>query len=96
MPLNYDYIISRYDKIKMYTMDASSDLRFKNAIILEQDQAFNFLKPLNQQLKQGNLFFCDFNSNEVFLENVLPSYHWIHNIKEKELISNETSKKADR
>ena len=96
LPLNYDYIISRYDKIKMYTMDASSDLRFKNAIILEDDQAFDFLKPLNQQLKQGNLFFCDFNSNEVFLEDVLPSYHWIHNIKERELITDGQTKNQNR
>lgn len=93
LPLNYDYIVNKYDKIKMYTMDASSDLRFKKAIILQDEQLFSFFEPLNNQLKNGNLYFCDFNSNDVFLEEVLPTYHWIHNREWKELLPDEKDKR---
>ena len=93
LPFNYDYIIKQYDKIKLYTIDPQSALLFKNAIMLSEEQAFNFFKPLNQALKQGNLFFGDFVSNEVFLEDVLPTYHWMNNKEEREILINENKKR---
>ena len=78
LPYNYDKIIQQY-KVKLYTFDAQADLRFKNAIILDKDDIFNFVEPLNVALKNGNLFFCDFKSNETFLECWLPRYHYIMN-----------------
>ena len=78
LPYNYDKIMKEY-KVKLYTFDAQADLRFKNAIILDKDDIFNFVEPLNVALKNGNLFFCDFKSNETFLECWLPRYHYIMN-----------------
>lgn len=82
LPYNYNKIIKEY-KVKLYTFDAQADLRFKNAIILEKDDIFNFVEPLNVAIKQGNLFFCDFNSNKTFLDCWLPRYHYIMNPERK-------------
>ena len=79
---NYDEIIYKYPNIKFYTMDAMSDLLFKKVIILKSDDAFNIVKPFNTALKNGNLYFCDFASNENFLEYLFPLYHTIHNTKD--------------
>lgn len=89
LPLNYDYIINKYDKIKMYSLDASADLRFKKSVILDTEEQFSLFEPINKALKGDNLFFCDFSSNDTFLDEVLPSYHWINNRKELD-IENET------
>ena len=43
---------------------------------------FNIVKPFNIALKNGNLYFCDFASNENFLEYLFPMYHTIHNTKD--------------
>ena len=72
-------------------MDAQSDLLFKKAIILKREDAFNTIKPLNVALKNGNLYFCDFASNEYFLEYLFPMYHEIHN--NKELVNDYQKKK---
>ena len=79
---NYSEIIDKYPNLPFYTMDAQSDLLFKKAIILKREDAFNTIKPLNIALKNGNLFFCDFASNEYFLEYLFPMYHEIHNNKD--------------
>ena len=79
LPFNYDKIINKYNGIKLYTFDPQADLRFKNAIILEKQDAFNFIEPLNQALKNQRLYFCDFKSNETFLEYIMPRYHYLLN-----------------
>ena len=76
LPYNYDKIMKDYH-VKLFTFDAQADLRFKSAIILQKDDIFNFIEPLNVAIKNGNLFFCDFKSNETFLDCWLPRYHYI-------------------
>ena len=91
LPYNYDKIISRYNDIKLYTFDPQADLRFKNAIILEKQDCFNFVEPLNLAIKNQRLYFCDFKSNEVFLEYIMPRYHYLLNTERNK--SNDRARK---
>ena len=68
-----------YEDIKntapLYTTDASSDLLFSGSVHLTLDQASSMLAPYYQALKHNKMYFGDFDSNDTFLNLLLPTYH---------------------
>lgn len=83
-PYNYDRIIKEFKGVKMYALDTLADLNFKKAVYLDTPNLFSLIAPLNQQVKNENLFFCDFSSNEIFMNYFLPKYHRAFNPELKE------------
>ena len=80
-PWNYDD--KRIDKkLKMFTTSGISDMRFKNAIMLSLDDANRLMEPYYYKLKNNLMYFCDFDSNDTFLEDLFPIFHSHSNIKE--------------
>ena len=73
-PWNYgDERINK--KIPMYTTSGSSDLRFKGARLVNMEDANKIMEPFYYKLKNNQLFFCDFSSNDTFLDDLFPNYH---------------------
>ena len=80
-PWNYDD--KRINKkLKMFTTSGISDMRFKNATLLSLDDANRLMEPYYYKLKNNEMYFCDFDSNDTFLEDLFPIYHSHSNIKE--------------
>ena len=66
----------------MFTTSGLSDMRFKNATLLSLDDANRLMEPYYYKLKNNEMYFCDFDSNDTFLEDLFPIYHSHSNIKE--------------
>lgn len=72
----WNYGDARIDKkIPMYTTSGSSDLRFKGAHLVNMEDANKIMEPFYYKLKNNQLFFCDFSSNDTFLDDLFPTYH---------------------
>lgn len=69
---NYDDLD---ENTPIYTTDASSDLLFTRALHVDLDTASRLLQPYYQTLKNNMMYFGDFDSNECFLNQLLPMYH---------------------
>ena len=67
---NYEELLN----IPIYTSDSSSDLLFGRSLHLNLDQCADMMEPFYQALKNNKLFFGDFDSNDTFLNLLLPQY----------------------
>lgn len=73
-PWNYES-----DKINktlpMYTTSSISNLRFRGAVYLDIVTAGNLILPYYMKLKNNQLYFSDFDSNDIFLNKLFPAYY---------------------
>lgn len=73
-PWNYES-----DKINktlpMYTTSSISNLRFRGAVYLDIVTAGNLILPYYMKLKNNQLYFSDFGSNDIFLNKLFPAYY---------------------
>lgn len=72
----YNYESDKINKVlPMYTTSSISNLRFKNAVYLDIVTAGNIMLPFYMKLKNNQLYFVDFDSNDLFINKLLPAYY---------------------
>lgn len=73
-PWNYES--NKINKqLPMYTTSSTSNLRFKSSIYLDLPTAGNLILPYYMKLKNNQLYFVDFDSNDLFINKLLPAYY---------------------
>ena len=73
-PWNYES--ERIKKsLPMYTTSSISNLRFRGAVYLDIVTAGNLILPYYMKLKNNQLYFSDFDSNDIFLNKLFPAYY---------------------
>ena len=73
-PWNYES--DRISKsLPMYTTSSISNLRFKKAVYLDIVTAGNLILPYYMKLKNNQLYFVDFESNDLFINKLFPAYY---------------------
>lgn len=71
----YDLRSNHFNKsLPIYTKSLKSDLLFKKAKLIVKEDMSNFLKPYILKLKNNQLYFLDFLSNDTFFE-IFGLYH---------------------
>lgn len=71
-----------------YSTSSASDLRFKGCVLVDVNDASDIMQSFYQKLKANHLFFCDFSSNDTFLDDLFPMYHLHQN--EREVVYDKT------
>ena len=72
----YNYESDKINKVlPMYTTSSISNLRFKNAVYLDIVTAGSIMLPFYMKLKNNQLYFVDFDSNDLFINKLLPAYY---------------------